>query len=49
MSTAWEGVVIFKQAHYTPLESNGVHIQVHSSDMGLMMEESNGGTAVLPH
>ena len=49
MSTAWEGVVIFKQAHYIPLESNDVHIQVHSSDMGLMMEECNRGTAALPH
>ena len=49
MSTAGAGVVIFKQAHYIPLESNDVHIQVHSSDMGLMMEECNRGTAVLPH
>ena len=49
MSTAWEGVVIFKRAPYIPLESSGVHIQAHSSDMGLMMEECNRGTAAPPH
>lgn len=36
-----ERVVIFKQAHYIPLESNGVHIQVNSLDMGLMMKVCN--------
>lgn len=40
-------MVIFKQAHSIPLESNGVHIQMQSSGPELMRGGSNKGTAVV--
>lgn len=40
-------MVIFKQAHSIPLESNGVHIQMQSSGPELMRDGSNKGIAVV--
>lgn len=40
-------MVIFKQAHSVPLESNGVHIQMQSAGPELMRGGSNKGTAVV--
>lgn len=43
-------VVIFKQAHYIPLESNGIHIQVNSLGHGADHERMYlKGTAVVSH
>lgn len=43
-------VVIFKQAHYIPLESNGIHIQVNALGFGADHERMYlKGTAVVSH
>lgn len=44
-----ERVVIFNQAHYIPLESNSVHIQINSLEYVLMTKEHHQGTAVVLH